>query len=208
MSKSKPLKFEILEKESLYKGFFQLNRYTIKNELFAGGWSETFQREIFERGHASAVLLLDPNLEVVVLVEQFRPGAAIFDRNDNDTNAWVLELVAGMIESGQSPESVAKRESVEEAGCHITRLSKICEYLVSPGGTTEKIWLFLGEVDASQIPDYAGLVEEHEDIKIHKIPVEEAFELLEGGRINNAMALIGLQWLRINWSRKSELWDK
>jgi ADP-ribose pyrophosphatase len=208
MSKSKPLKFEILEKESLYKGFFQLNRYTIKNELFAGGWSDTFQREIFERGHASAVLLLDPKLDIVVLVEQFRPGAAVFDRNDADSNAWVLELVAGMIESGESPEGVARRESIEEASCQISRLSKICEYLVSPGGTTEKIWLFLGEVDASKIPDYAGLAEEHEDIKIHKLAVEEAFKQLEIGQINNAMALIGLQWLKINWHRKAEFWEK
>lgn len=202
MTKTKSLKFELLENESLYSGFFQLNRYTFRNQLFAGGWSETFQREIFERGHAAAVLLLDPQKDVVVLVEQFRPGAT-----DSESNPWLLELVAGMIEQGEQPQNVARRESVEEAGCEINRLAKICEYLVSPGGTTERIWLYIGEIDSALVSEYGGLADEHEDIKIHKLSVEDAFRRLDKGQINNAMTLIGLQWLKLNWHKKDNFWD-
>ncbi len=201
MTESNKLKFKLISKQNLYNGFFQLNKYQFKNELFEGGWSQPFEREIFERGHAVAVLLLDLKNEVVVLVEQFRPGAVGIV-----PSPWVLELVAGMIEIGESVENVALRESVEEAGCEITRISKICDYLVSPGGCTETICLMLGEVDSSLALGYAGLISEHEDIKVHKISVEKAFKMLDEGIINNAMALIGLQWLKINWHKKDQFW--
>lgn len=202
MQDSKSLKFETLKKEKLYHGFFQLNRYSFRYQLFAGGWSEIFQREVFERGHAAGVLLIDLQAEMIGLVEQFRPGAV-----DTESNPWVLELVAGIIDPGEVPEEVVKREAVEEAGCHISRLAKIGEYLVSPGGTTERIWLFLGQMNHTRLPLSGGLAHEHEDIKVHQISVQDAFNLLERGQINNAMTLIALQWLKINWHRKEQLWD-
>jgi ADP-ribose pyrophosphatase len=201
MTDSSTLKFEIIEKETLYRGFFQLNRYQLKNQLYEGSWSEPYSREIFERGQAAAAVLLDPKQDILVLVEQFRPGAI-----DNESSPWMLELVAGMIESGEQPKDVVSRESIEEAGCQVKRNQKIYEYWVSPGGTSEKIWLYLAEVDSDNLPDYAGLSEEHEDIKVHKIPVNLAFQWLESGSINNAMTLIGLQWLKLNWHNKKDFW--
>ena len=202
MNNAKDLTFEALKKESLYDGYFQLNRYTYKNQLFAGGWSEPFQREIFERGHAGAVLLLDRERDLLVMVEQFRPGAV-----ETETTPWLMEPVAGIIEQGEKPEELVRRESVEEAGCEIRRLHKICEYLVSPGGSTERIWLFLGEVDSGSVPQLGGLDHEHEDILIHKIPVERAFQMLEDGDFNNAMTLIAVQWLKLNWSKIDDIWQ-
>ena len=201
MRHSSELKFEALQKEKLYHGFFQLNRYTFRNELFAGGWSDSFQREIFERGHAAAALLLDPNKEVLVMVEQFRPGAV-----ETEESPWLIEPVAGIIETGESPTDVVTRESVEEAGCQVKRLHKICEYLVSPGGTTERIWLFLAEVDNDGISDLGGLDHENEDRRIHKMPVNLVFEMLENGQLNNAMTLIAVQWLKLNWSDRANFW--
>lgn len=201
MTDSKLLKYETLNKESLYQGFFQVNRYSFRHQLFEGGWSQVFQREIFERGHATGVLLLDPVRDMLVFVEQFRPGAVA-----TQNNPWLLELVAGIIEKDESPDQVAEREADEEAGCHIRRLAKICEYLVSPGGSTEKIWLYLGEVDSSQISRYGGLVDENEDIKVHLMSVAEAFNRLENGQISNSMTLIALQWLKLNWDNKADFW--
>ncbi|MGB0495528.1 MAG: NUDIX domain-containing protein [Kangiellaceae bacterium] len=194
------MQFDVLKKESVYDGFFKLNRYHIKNELFEGGWSSEFTREIFERGHAAAILLFDPKLEKLVLVEQFRPGAM-----ESEASPWLMELVAGMIENDEKPENVAIRESLEEAGCEVSRIRKICEYLVSPGGTTERIWLYIGEVDASSLPDYAGLDVENEDIKIHVVDVSLAFDWLNEGRLNNAMTLIALQWFKINWHKGRDI---
>jgi ADP-ribose pyrophosphatase len=202
MPPSLPLKFEKLQKESLYRGFFELNRYTFKHQQFAGGWSEPFQREIFERGHASAALLLDRPRERIVMVEQFRPGAI-----DTQSNPWLLEPVAGIIESGEHPEEVVKREALEEAGCQVGRLHKICEYLVSPGGSTERIWLYLAEIDSANLPQLGGLEHEQEDILIHQIPVAHAFDMLNKGQFNNAMSLIAIQWLKLNWAKIDEIWD-
>ena len=194
------MQYEVIKTEPLHNGFFKLNKYYIRNQLFEGGWSTVFSRELFERGNAAAILLFDPKLERLVFVEQFRPGAM-----ESEESPWMTELVAGMIESGEKPKDVAIRESDEEAGCHVNRIRKICEYLVSPGGTTERIWLYIGEVDSSDLPKYAGLDDENEDIKIHAVDLKTAFSWLQSGRLNNAMTLIGVQWFKINWKPDEDI---
>lgn len=179
-----------------------MNQYSISHQMFQGGWSEVITREVFERGNASAVLLFDPQQQQIVMVEQFRPGAVA-----GEGSPWLMELVAGMIEKNELPEQVVAREAIEEAGAQIKRLTKICDYWVSPGGTSERIWLFIGEIDSQHLPEYAGLESENEDIKIHKISVEQAFDWLDKGQLNNAMTIIALQWLRIKILTKSTLWS-
>ena len=110
---------EILEDETVYRGFFKLNKVKFKHKLFAGGWSGVVTRELLIKGAASAVIAYDPVLDNVVLVEQVRIGA--YDPNSNQS-PWLLELIAGMVEEGETPESVALRESEEEAGAKITHL--------------------------------------------------------------------------------------
>lgn len=135
---------EILEKTMGYEGFFRIERYRLRHRLFNGDWSRPLVREVFERGHAAAVLPYDPILDAVVLIEQFRVGALTAP-----DGPWLLEIVAGMIETDETAEEVVKRESVEEADCAITDLIPLHDYLVSPGGTTERIALFCGRVDAT-----------------------------------------------------------
>ena len=196
------MEFKIIGTEKLYNGFFSMNKYTLSNQLFRGGWSEEYTREVFERGNAAAVLLYDPTEKVVVFVEQFRPGAIA-----GEGSPWLMELVAGIIETDETPDEVVRRESVEEAGCEIARLSKICDYWVSPGGTSERIWLYLGEIDSSKLPEFGGLESEHEDIKVHRVALEDAFKSLDNGVLNNAMSIIALQWLRLKILTKSTLWS-
>ncbi len=196
------MKFKIIRKQNLYQGFFSMNKYYLANQLFQGGWSEEYSREIFERGNAAAVLLFDPKAEVVVFVEQFRPGAI-----GSEDSPWLMELVAGIIEQGEQPDQVVRRESIEEAGVAVSRLTKICDYWVSPGGTSERIWLYLGEVDSTNLPDFGGLESEHEDIKVHRVKLQDAFQMLEKGTLNNAMSIIALQWLKIKILTKSTLWS-
>ena len=173
----------------------------LSNQLFNGSWSPVYTREVFERGHAAAVLLIDSKREEVVFVEQFRPGAI-----ETETNPWLVELVAGMIEEDETPEAVVYREAIEESGSEILKLRKICEYLVSPGGTTERIWLYVAEINSRKIADYAGLDDENEDIRVHCITMKEAFKWLENGQINNAMTLIAVQWLKIQQLEHRSLW--
>ncbi len=194
---------EIIERKTGYSGFFRLCKYRLRHRLFAGGWSPVISRELFERGHAVAVLPWDPRADVVLLVEQFRIGA-LHARG----GAWLLECVAGMMEPGESPEGVAQREAMEEAGCELQELELICEYLVSPGGTSERITLYCGRVDASGAGGIHGLVEEHEDIRVTPVPFVRAMELLREGRINSAAPIIALQWLALNRERLRSTWGQ
>lgn len=185
----------------LYKGFFTLQKYRLRHKLFAGGWSNWMDRELLERGHAAALLLYDANLDQVVMVEQFRVGAMA-----TSDSPWQLELVAGMFAPGEQAEEVVKRECDEEAGVSVTRCEKLLSYLPSAGGMTERIELFIGEVDASKAGGIYGLDAENEDILVHVLSREEAMACIETGRVDNAAAIIALQWLALNHAELRQRW--
>jgi len=193
---------EILDKTVCYDGFFRIERYRLRHRLFSGGWSRELTRELFERGHAAAVLPYDPVLDTVVLVEQFRIGAL-----EAPGNPWLLEIVAGVIDHpDETPEDVARREAVEEANCHIQDIVHICDYFVSPGGTSERISLFCGKVDAAGAGGLHGLAEEAEDIRVVVVPFAEALAQLRAGKINSAAPIIALQWLQLNHEQLRARW--
>jgi ADP-ribose pyrophosphatase len=177
--------------EVAFQGFFRMSKLTLKHSLFEGGQSQSLTRERFDRGPAVGVLLYDQARDTVVLIEQFRVGAL------NEISPWIFELVAGMVEPGEQPEDVAHRETLEEAGAKLEKLIPICEYLVSPGGTDEKLHVYLGLVDSQHIEGVHGLPEEGEDIKIHKVSSQQAFEGVADGSINNGATVIAIQWLEI-----------
>jgi ADP-ribose pyrophosphatase len=193
---------EILDKTVCYDGFFRLERYRLRHRLFSGAWSRVLTRELFERGHAAAVLPYDPALDVVVLVEQFRIGAI-----EAPGSPWLLEVVAGIIDhAGETPEDVVRREAVEEANCQIQELIHIYNYFVSPGGTSERISLFCGKVDAAGAGGLYGLADEAEDIRVIVVPFAEAIEQLQAGKINSAAPIIALQWLQLNHDQLRARW--
>lgn len=187
---------KIIEKTNLYRGFFELNQYKFTHKLFAGNWSDTVIREVFERGHAVVVLPYDPIRDEVVLIEQVRLPAL-----ETSVTPWLYELVAGIIETNESLEEVAKRELFEESGLTAQSLHLINSYLVSPGGSTERCHLFLAEVDASLARGIHGLAQEHEDIQIQVMSRNNAYNLMDKGEIDNASAIIGLQWLQLNYHK-------
>ena len=152
------------------------------------------QREFFERGHAAALLPYDVKNDCVVLLEQFRFGAM-----ETQQSPWLFELVAGIIEEGENPEDVAKREAFEEAGLIVKSCQFILNYLVSPGGTTEQIDLFVANVDSTLAHGLHGLAHEGEDIRVHVLSRETAYQWVVDGKINNATTIIALQWLELNW---------
>lgn len=194
---------EILDEELAYNGFFKLKKLHLKHRLFAGGWSETFLREMCVRGDAVGVLLYDPLLQQFALVEQLRIGVL-----GREQSPWLLELVAGMLDKDhEHAAEVAWREAVEEAGLEIQALEHMLDYFCSPGGSTEYFSLYCGKVDlCGKATAIHGLPEEHEDIRVHILSVSKAMELLAQGHINNAMSIIALQWFQLNKSRLDGLW--
>lgn len=161
------------------------------------------RREIFERGHAAVLLPYDPVRDEIVLIEQIRIAA--YDTSDTP---WLLELVAGMIEEGETVEDVARREAVEEAGLEVGRTKTFMSYLASPGGTSERLSLLVGEVDATQAKGIHGLVDENEDIRVHVVSREQAYQWVEEGKIDNAASVIALQWLQLHYEALRKEWIK
>ncbi|AWK87013.1 NUDIX domain-containing protein [Azospirillum thermophilum] len=181
---------EILEKKTAYKGFLRIDVYRLRHRKFDGTWTDVLPpREVCDRGPAVAVLLYDPDRDALAMIEQFRIGAAAAGGP-----AWMTEIVAGMVDEGETPEAVARRESQEEAGCTVREIEKICDYYVSPGAFTELVTVFCGRIDSTQVGTSGGLADEHEDIRIMVIPAEEGIRMLDENRLVNSVSIIAMGW--------------
>jgi ADP-ribose pyrophosphatase len=206
----KPDDVDIIEKTTPFDGYFQVDRYRLKHRLFEGGWSGEMTREVFERGHIAAVLPYDPKTDKIVLIEQCRPGAFAALSSpwfDDDASPWLLECVAGVIDAGETPESVARREMVEEAGCEVLDLAPIYHLLASPGGSSESIFCYCARIDASGAGGVHGLDHEHENIRVLPMDADNALKLLAEGRIINAATIICLQWFAQNRQSLRQKWS-
>jgi ADP-ribose pyrophosphatase len=181
---------EILERKTVCQSYFRIDRYVLRHRLFDGGWSKDMFREVFERGHSVVALLYDAHADAVVLVEQFRAGALAAGMGP-----WLIECVAGIVDEGETPDQVARREAMEEAGCAVGRLEFVGKFLYSTGACSEVCQAFVGEIDSSKAGGVFGLADEHEDIKTHIVPAATAFAWLDDGTLTNAALIITLSWL-------------
>ncbi len=190
--------YKIEQQKTVFNGYFQIVKYWLKTTLFQGGWSEPFTREVFERGHAIGVVPYDKANNKLLLVEQFRPGAI-----STEFDPWVIEPIAGIIEPGEQLDEVVRREAMEEAGVKLNRVEQIYHYLVSPGGTSETLALYVAPCDLGNYQNHQvyGLQHEHEDIKAHLFSLQQAVEQVEQGKINNAMSIIAINWLEKHWQK-------
>lgn len=185
---------EVIEREVAFQGYFQIIRLRLRHELFRGGMGAVLSREVFERGQATAVLPYDPERDEVVLVEQFRAGAL-----DDQAGPWLIEPVAGIIEDGETPAEVARREAREEADLEIEDLIEACEYFVSPGGATERCRVFIGLARTAGAGGVHGLAGEGEDIQVHVLKLDDALAMIgRDPRMRTASALVALQWLALH----------
>lgn len=192
---------EILGKSCVFDGYFRIDRYRLRHTLHQGGMSREIVREVFERGNAVGILPFDPDRDEVVMIEQFRIGAYAAG-----ADPWLTEIVAGIIEQGESAEQVARREIAEETGLKVGDLWPMVRYLSSPGGASEKVELFLGRVDARGAGGVHGLEFEEEDIRVFPLPYADAAAMAEEGKIGNAMTLIALQWLMLHRHEVMRAW--
>lgn len=189
--------------ETVYRGFFRIDRYRLR-QRHADGWTPEIVREVIVQPRAVGVLLYDPERDSVVLIEQIRLPAALAG-----FPARQIEIVAGLIDTAEDADAVARREVGEETGLAlIGDLVPIRRYLSSPGGTTETIELFCGRVDSGGACGNHGLESEHEDIRTVVMSADSALAMLESGEIVNALALMALHWFAANRARLRRDWSK
>lgn len=203
---------EILDTQEEYSfhGLFKVVRTRLRFRQFDGQLSDPITRITFERGDSAGVLLYDPDDDVVVLVRQFRyPIYAALDREQEGyrtpEQAWTLEIVAGTQEPGREIHDVAHAELLEEAG-YVLRgeLQPITTIFPSPGGTSERIHLFLGEIDYSKrAGPGGGITASGEDTQIVVLPVDDALKMVNSGEIRDAKTIIALQHLALQRMQRS-----
>src|SRR5215212_5458802 len=119
---------ELVRQEVAFQGYFKVVRCFFRHALHNGGMSNVISREVFERGQAGAVLLYDPRRDEVVLIRQFRAGAYVAGHHP-----WTWEAVAGIIENGETAETMIRRETVEEADLTVGDLLPIQNVMLTPG---------------------------------------------------------------------------
>ncbi len=184
------LEARILRRTPLYTGFLKVTRYEIDTERHAGGF-QRLTREVMERGDAVAVLAYDPARDAVVLVNEMRPGALAagdYPYTDN--------LIAGALDAGESPLRAAVRETKEETGLDLEDPVIVHPgAFVSSGGTSEKIVIVFGFVDASAAGGIHGNPEEQEDILSVVLPAEEFIARTRRAEITDLKTLVAGYWL-------------
>jgi ADP-ribose pyrophosphatase len=189
-------KINYIKKKTLYSGFFQLHQLTFKHKKHDGTWSIPLTREIFGGAQVATVLPYDPEAKKIILLEQIRVG--IIESNHDPV---IKEIVAGMIDKGETPEKAAIRECKEEIGCEIKKLTKIHSYYPVPGSSQSYYHFFLAEVQSFENSKILGKKDENEDILVRCYSLEEVEEMLNCGKIINGLTLVALQWFFLNYKK-------
>lgn len=179
----------------LAQGFLGYEQYQIRLSQ-SGGAHAPMQRDVVRMGPVVGILCVDPVRGQVVLIRQFRL-AAHFATGRGD----MIELPAGRVEAGEETEAAARRECAEETGLVPTRMRLMFEVMPSPGVLDEHGTLYLAEVDATHLPERAGLDGESEVTHPFALSIADALRLLEGGRCFNGYLVMALQWLALNRAR-------
>lgn len=182
---------EIIEATTPFERFLRIDTIRFRHRLFSGEWGASHTYDVLRRGAAVALVLYDPDRDSVVLIEQFRLPALLAG-----SSPWQIEIVAGLVDGDETPESVAVRETHEETGLTLTgELIPIQRYLPSCGASDESVHLLCAQIDASAAGGVHGAPEEGEDIRTVVKTIAEIETMLDAGAIENGHSLIALYWL-------------
>jgi len=171
---------------------YRLNEVEFDYRRGDGEW-QTQKREVFERGHAAALLPYNLSTRTVVLTRQFRLPAYLAGHDD-----LMIEAAAGMLDD-ETPEKRIRAEAEEEIGYRLHDVRKVFEAFMSPGAVTEKLHFFVAEYDsAMRIGDGGGIAEEGEDIEVLELSIDQALAMISDGRIADAKTIMLLQYAALN----------
>jgi nudix-type nucleoside diphosphatase (YffH/AdpP family) len=189
---------EILARKQVFKqAIFRIEEATLRYMKYAGVMSEPIVRLNLDRGDSVAILMHNIDQDTVVLTEQFKYPT--YDPAGKRGDGWIIELPAGMVDEGESPEDAVRREVIEETGYALESVRHISTFYVSPGGTSERIILYYAGVRATDRTDQGGgVASEGEDIRVLSVRVGEALQMIDDGRIADAKTIVALFWLQMN----------
>jgi len=182
---------EVTSRESLFRGFIQVEKVSLRHRLFnQTEYTHVLQRELIHRPEAAGVLLYNDQRQQFALIEQFRVGAI------NDAySPWQLEIIAGVLDGNETPESCIRRETLEESGCTINHVQHLFSFYPSAGACSEVFHLYVAETELPTEGGVFGMPDEGENILLHLFDYSEISTLLSQGRLRNAPVIMALQWL-------------
>jgi nudix-type nucleoside diphosphatase (YffH/AdpP family) len=179
----------VVDVELLAAGWHVLRRTTLDYLDSSGRWSRQ-QRETYDRGNGATVLLYDRERRMVLLTRQFRFPVYVNGHPDG----MLVETAAGLLDD-DDPETAIRREAAEETGVDVGELEHVFDVFMSPGSVTERIHFFAASYDSgSRDGELAGLADEGEEIEILELDIDEAIGMIRDGRIQDAKAIMLLQW--------------
>jgi nudix-type nucleoside diphosphatase (YffH/AdpP family) len=195
---------DVRTQERILDDFFKVDRVLVSHEHNDGTMSSPERRLIFERGDSVGVMIFNLDTRRVVLVNQFKVPSLIGRRRDdpNTMDGWITEAVAGMVDPGETPEQTVILETEEETGYRIRNPKLIGKFFSSPGGTSERIFLYFAEVrDADRVGKGGGI--EGESITVHDVSLKDLFSRLMNGAIEDPKLAIGAYWLKDHLRRRA-----
>ena len=188
------MNYQIIDKKRVFDRFIKIDEITLKRETFRDKNIEEIIRYHIARPEAVGVLLENVSSQHMVLVEQFRYASL----GKITGNGWTTEILAGLIDDGESPLEAARRETFEETGYRVNQLVPISTYFTSIGISDEQIHLFYGKVtDEDQTGPGGGVQHQSEDLRVVELDYPTLTRKIRNGEINDGKTIIAAQWLAL-----------
>ena len=190
---------EVKSRRRIFDDLVKIEEAELSFERYDGRISPTVRRLKFERGDSVAAIVIDRDKRCLYLTEQFK-----YPTLENG-DGWIIEVVAGTQEADETAEDTLRREIEEEIGFAVEHAEPIATFYVSPGGTSERIFLFCAIVSGkSRRSAGGGVAAENEDIKVIEWPVSELLAKLDAKQLEDAKTIIAAYWIRDNYKRLAD----
>ncbi len=187
------MKYLIEKNKTVFKkSVFELREVDLEIDTFANG-REKIHRFELNVPEVIAALVYVEDTDEIVLVEQFRYSSI------KKCSGWVMEIVAGLIENNEAPETSLKREVLEESGYQVREYKKILNFFPNVGFSNQYgHFYFVTCKKADKVESGGGLKAEKEDIKVHSLATELVREKVINNEFNDSKTIIALQWFFLN----------
>jgi GDP-mannose pyrophosphatase NudK len=183
---------KIVRRRVAHDGFNRMEVVTVET-AGEGGKLDRREREVIDHGASAAVLPLDRERRMALLVRQWRAPSAL-----SGGEPWILEAAAGMIDAGETPERTIEREAGEELGVRLRNLRRAGAVMPAPGTLTETIHLFLADYGPDdRFGPGGGSAAEGELMSVEEVALDDLFAAARAGDIRDAKTLILVQALML-----------